>query len=70
MPRKYVDCREFPSEMNCTLAICADSDAELLEAAVQHAVAVHKHEDSPELRASIRSLFKEGTPPLQVPAKV
>lgn len=39
MARKYIDCREFPSEMNCTLAISADSEEELLEAAVQHAVA-------------------------------
>ena len=69
MSRKYIDCREFPSESNCTVALCADGDEELLEAAVQHAVAVHKHEDSPELRAQIRQLFKEGTPPLAAPAK-
>jgi predicted small metal-binding protein len=66
MTRKYVDCREFPSEMNCTVALSADSDQELLDAAVQHAVAVHKHEDSPELRAQLKQLFKEGTPPLAV----
>ena len=63
MARKYVDCREYPSEMNCTLAMSADSEDELLEAAVQHAVAVHGHQDTPELRATIRSLFKEGMPP-------
>jgi predicted small metal-binding protein len=44
MSRKFIDCREFPSDSNCTIAISADSDAELLEAAVQHAVAVHKHQ--------------------------
>jgi len=65
MARKYVDCREYPSEMNCTLAICADSESELLDAAVAHAVTVHKHEDSPEFRATLRSLFKDGTPPLK-----
>jgi predicted small metal-binding protein len=65
MARKYIDCREFPSEMNCTVALSADSDDELLEAAVQHAVAVHKHEDTPDLRKQLRSLFKEGTPPTQ-----
>ena len=63
MTRKYVDCREFPSEMNCTVAIVADSEEELMEVAVQHAVSVHKHADSPELRQEIRKLFKEGTPP-------
>lgn len=68
MTRKYIDCREFPSDANCTVAMCADSDQELLEAAVQHAVAVHKHEDSPELRQQIKQLFKEGAPPLNAPA--
>ncbi len=61
--RKYIDCREYPSEMNCTVALSADSEEELLEAAVQHACATHGHTDSPELRESIRTLFKEGLPP-------
>lgn len=67
MTRKYIDCREFPSEMNCTLAISADSEDELIEAAVQHAVAVHHHDDSPEFRSQLRSLFHEGTPPVEAP---
>ena len=62
MARKYVDCRQIPSEMNCTIAISADSEDEDLEAAVQHAVAVHGHADDPELRESIRSGIQEGTP--------
>ena len=62
MGRRYIDCRAFPSETNCSVAISADSDAELLEAAVQHAVSVHKHTDSPELRNEIRKLVKEGSP--------
>ncbi|MBS1147778.1 MAG: hypothetical protein H6R08_1954 [Proteobacteria bacterium] len=37
MERKYIDCRAYPSEMNCTVMISADSEAELMEAAVQHA---------------------------------
>lgn len=65
MTRKFIDCREFPSDTNCTVAIAADSDQELLEAAVQHAVTVHRHEDTPELREQIRQLFKEGTPPVE-----
>ncbi len=69
MTRKYIDCREYPSEMNCTVALSADSDKELLEAAVEHAVAVHKHEDTPELRAQLMQLFKEGTPPVEAPRK-
>jgi predicted small metal-binding protein len=65
MTRKYIDCREFPSDTNCTVAISADSDQELLEAAVQHAVAVHQHQDSAEFRQQLRQLFKEGTPPVE-----
>jgi predicted small metal-binding protein len=64
MPRKYIDCREYPSDMNCTLTLAADSEKELLEAAVQHAVAVHGHQDTPEFRQQLTSLFKAGTPPL------
>jgi predicted small metal-binding protein len=63
MSRKYIDCRQFPSEMKCTVAISADSDRELLDAAVQHAVTVHKHQDSPELRSQLEKMFKDGTPP-------
>ena len=59
MARKFIDCREYPSEMNCTITIFADSDEELLEAAVQHAVAVHDHEDTPELREQLRQAFRE-----------
>ena len=68
MTRKFIDCREFPSESNCTVALAADNDNELLEAAVQHAVAVHGHQDTPELRSQLRQLFKEGTPPVERPA--
>jgi predicted small metal-binding protein len=62
MPRKFIDCREFPSEMNCTIAISADTEKEVLEAAVQHAVAVHRHQDSPELRDTLKGAIKDGTP--------
>lgn len=59
MARKFIDCRDYPSEMNCTVFMSADSEDELLEAAVQHAVAVHGHTDTPELRETLRSLFRE-----------
>jgi predicted small metal-binding protein len=60
MPRMHIDCREYPSEMNCTVAISADSERELLDAAVQHAAAVHGHGDSPEFRAQLATLIKQG----------
>ena len=64
MTRKYIDCREYPSEMNCSVALSADSDDELLEAAVQHATTVHQHADTPELREQLKTMFHEGTPPM------
>lgn len=69
MTRKYIDCRGYPSEMNCSVALSADSDEELLEAAVQHATTVHKHADSPELRTQLKSLFHHGTPPVEAPRR-
>ena len=63
MSRKYIDCREFPSESKCTVAISADTEKELLDAATQHAVAVHGHKDSPQMRAALKNLFKDGSPP-------
>jgi predicted small metal-binding protein len=67
MGRKYIDCREFPSDIGCTVALSADSDNELLEAAVAHAVQAHKHADTPELRTQLKSMFHEGTPPVSAP---
>lgn len=61
MARYFTDCREQPSISQCSIAISADSKEELLEAAVQHAVAVHEHVDSPELREEIMKGIKEGT---------
>ena len=56
--RKFIDCREYPSEKNCSLRISGSED-EVLEAAVQHAVSAHGHENSPELREQIRALLKD-----------
>jgi len=69
MARKYIDCREFPSESKCSVAISADSEKELLEVAMQHATAVHGHNDTPETRSELRKLIKDGTPPETVRAR-
>lgn len=58
MTRLYIDCREFPSEMKCSVSMAADTPQELLEVAVQHAVTVHGHQDSSELRDQIGKMFK------------
>ncbi len=63
MARKVADCRDMPSESGCTLTISGEED-EVVSAAVAHAVAVHGHEDTPELADAIRSSLKDE----QVPA--
>lgn len=54
MTRKVADCRKFPSEMNCTLTISGEEE-EVIRAATEHAVSVHSHEDTPELREQVRA---------------
>jgi predicted small metal-binding protein len=59
--RKVVDCRLYPSEKNCTLTI-AGTEEEVIEAATQHAVSAHGHEDTPEFREQLRSIMKNESP--------
>ena len=56
--RKVIDCRLFPSEKNCTLAI-SGTEEEVLDTAVHHAVTIHGHSNTPELREQLRSLLKD-----------
>ncbi|MFI2188291.1 DUF1059 domain-containing protein [Streptomyces sioyaensis] len=59
--RKKVDCRDHPSEMNCSLVISGEED-EVIRAATEHAVSVHGHEDSSELREQIKAALKDEVP--------
>jgi predicted small metal-binding protein len=61
MARKYIDCREMPSETNCDVAM-SGSEEHLVEAAAIHAVTAHKHDDTPELREHIRGMLKDEVP--------
>ena len=56
--RKSIDCRNYPSEKNCSLKI-SGTEEEVLDAAVQHAVSAHGHENSPALRDQIKSMLKD-----------
>jgi predicted small metal-binding protein len=56
--RKAIDCRDYPSEKDCSLKMSGTED-EVLDAAVQHAVAAHGHEETPELREQIKSMLKD-----------
>ena len=46
--------------MNCTVAIAADTEGEVIEAAVAHGVRTHGHQDTPEFREQVRQIVKEG----------
>jgi predicted small metal-binding protein len=64
MARKYIDCRDYPeTAKKCSVAISADTEDEVVEAAAQHGVDVHGYDDTPELRDQLRAAVKEGTPP-------
>ncbi len=56
--RKSIDCRNYPSEKNCSLKI-SGTEEEVLDAAVQHAVSAHGHKNSSELRDQIKSMLKD-----------
>jgi hypothetical protein len=66
MARMMADCRRFPSESNCTLTIIGEEE-EVVRTGAEHAVSVHGHDDTPELRDEIRGMlepedaFKPGT---------
>jgi hypothetical protein len=51
------DCRRFPSDSNCSLTIIGE-ESEVIEAASQHAVSAHGHEDTPELREQTRGMLE------------
>ena len=57
MARMMADCRRFPSDSDCSLTIIGEED-EVVEAAVQHAMTVHGHEDCQELREMTRKLLE------------
>ena len=61
MGRKVADCRDFPSENNCTLTISGEED-EVVLAATEHAVSVHGHEDTAEVRTWLRQNLKDEVP--------
>jgi hypothetical protein len=56
--RKVIDCRQFPAEKPCSIAI-SGTEEEVVSLAVLHAGTVHGHADSPELREQIRSMLQD-----------
>ena len=58
MTRKTIDCRTTPNDVGCTLAISGEP-GELVAAAAQHAVTVHGHADTRELREQLSGLLAD-----------
>ncbi|HMN99380.1 MAG TPA: DUF1059 domain-containing protein [Miltoncostaeaceae bacterium] len=58
MARKMADCRRYESVMDCTLTIIGEEE-EVVEAASRHAVEVHGHDDTPELREMTRRFLED-----------
>jgi len=56
--RKSIDCRNYPSDNNCSLKI-SGTEEEVLNAATQHAASAHGHKNSPELREQMRSMLQD-----------
>jgi predicted small metal-binding protein len=61
MGRKVADCRDFPSDNDCTVTISGEED-EVVTAATQHAVSAHGHEDTEEVRTWLRQNLKDEVP--------
>ncbi|MYT29062.1 MULTISPECIES: DUF1059 domain-containing protein [unclassified Streptomyces] len=59
--RKMIDCREHPSETHCSLVLIGEEE-EVLRAATEHAISVHGHTDSPELREQLRKALRNEVP--------
>jgi hypothetical protein len=61
MARKYLDCRDCPVDIKCTVALSADTEEELLDAATL-LVESHGYKDAVGLRSKLRGAIKYGAP--------
>lgn len=56
--RKVIDCRWFPTETPCDVAISGNEE-EVLNIAVQHAVQSHGQQNTPQLREQLRTMLRD-----------
>jgi hypothetical protein len=61
MARKMIDCRQIPSDLNCTLTIAGEPE-DVLDAATLHAADKHGHPNTPELREQLRGALQDVEP--------
>ena len=75
--RKSIDCRDYPSEKNCSLKI-SGTEEDVLATAVQHAASVHGHENGGVARADkidaqgrtrLKEVAADGDPLLPIRAR-
>ena len=60
-----MDCRDYPSNVPCTVSLFAATKDELLEAVILHHRNVHGNRDTPKFRATIAKQLKEAPPLLR-----
>lgn len=58
MARKYIDCREYPSDKKCSIAMSGEEE-DVVRAATQHAVSEHGYQDTPEFREELKTMLKD-----------
>ncbi len=56
--RYAADCRKMPSEKHCDVYMSGSRD-HVLDAAVDHAVGSHGHQNTTELRTQIEGMLEE-----------
>ena len=60
MGRKYIDCRDYPGDVKCSVALSADSTDELLETVVHHGTTVHGYEETTMRTYLLKDIVKRG----------
>ena len=56
--RKIFDCRNYPSEKNCSVSI-SGTEEEVLDEAVHHAMTKLGKQNSPHLREQLRTMLDD-----------
>jgi hypothetical protein len=61
MARKRIDRPDDASEMNCTVALPAESEMEIVDAEKRQAAPAPEHENSPDPCRQMRSMIRDGS---------
>lgn len=64
MGQKYVDCRELSGDKHCSAHLVGNSNDELMEVVIKHAINVHGLANTRDFRKQVSAHVKEGTPPM------